>query len=273
MYLLKDEIKEFKDDKTKMSSLSQIGEFENCDVRKIGLGNKLLRSEIYTVYDLLTYSYFDLAKLKGVGDTYINKIKDIIHSYDLKFINELSDDEKRNIVALSSESMIDNSSLEWIISPNKSKIPILVKENVPNIGKLKEEIKAESFTRDDVIKYALDLGIYLGKNSKITSDDFDMTYRQLLSTNIKYIKMPTHMYNKLTDYSIYTMGDIVSHKKSFYNRVFYTSTKTKNAFYELVRSFGLFFRSEANFLKMYSDDIYRELDQIEDNGISRSLKK
>lgn len=273
MYLLKDEIKEFKDDKTKMSSLVQTDKFENCDIRKIGLGNKLLRSEIYTVYDLLTYSYFDLAKLKGVGDTYIDQIKNIIHSYNLKFINELSDDEKRNIIALSSESTIDNSSLEWIISPTKSRIPVFVKESVPNIGSLKEKIKEEIFTRDDVIRYALDLGIYLGKNTKITSDEFDMTYKQLLNTSIKDIKMPTHMYNKLTDYSIYTMGDIVSHKKSFYNRVFFTSTKTKIAFYELVYSFGLFFKDEANYLNMYFSDIYKQLNQFEDNGISRSLKQ
>ena len=104
-----------KDDMTKMSSLLLSTNYRNVDISKLNLNSRIRRvlsMRVHNIYDLLSYGFDDLEKM-GLGIDSINYLVDKMHELGLKFIDELTDEERKIVVSMSNIKMINNSSLAW----------------------------------------------------------------------------------------------------------------------------------------------------------------
>lgn len=79
---------------------------------------KLLPQNTNTINDLLTYSIQDLNLI--LNKNIINNLITLIHSNNLKFIDELSENERKEIIQKSNIYQIMNSSISWINMSNTS---------------------------------------------------------------------------------------------------------------------------------------------------------
>lgn len=254
------------DNRTKMSSLTNLEEYANYHISKLGLDRRLmgmLSVGTNTLYDLLTYSYADFRKM-GLGDTYYKQLSDKIHSLGLKFIEELTDEEKRIIVSTATKDMIANSSIDWISNLSQSTLLMLSKGRKNTIGLLREYIESGGKINEDAISYATSIGISIEKKSKLSTSNTEISIEELLDTSIKNIEMSTRLFNKLNRHGFRTIRDIVIHTTNDFDVLFNTGTKTKEEIFTLIHNFGLFFADELPTMRVYSNEISSQLDSTSD---------
>lgn len=102
----------------KMSSadLNSADENKNIEIGTLNLKPQTIRElrslDVATLQDLLTLSMQDLKNY--FGDITLRNIVNMVHSYGLKFIEELTFEEKRQIISISSLDKVMGSSMSWI---------------------------------------------------------------------------------------------------------------------------------------------------------------
>ena len=162
-----------RDKKTKLSSLMNLEEYANFPFSKLGFDKAVNQRFHGTLYDFLSYSRTDLSKM-GFGDT-MYEIYFKIRSMGLKFIEDLTVEEKKAIIATSSEKMIDNSSVAWVTDigvpssySESSRIYDFCYNSFETIGDLKHFIanddEAYHKITEEMIYYASSVGIFLVDN-------------------------------------------------------------------------------------------------------------
>ncbi len=249
------------DNKSRMSSLTNQKDYANFNISKLNLDRRLrgmLYTKIETLYDLLSYSREDFRKMR-LGITYFSQLSDKVHSLGFKFIEELTPEEKREIVASSSEEMINNSSIAWISDISKSSLWALSRENKTTIGMLKEFIENDGKINIEAVNYASSIGINIGKKEKISSLNTQVPMEELLDTNIKNIEMSTRLFNVLNNHGFKTIRDIILHTTSDFDILFHQGVKTKRELFDMIHDFGLFFANEVFVIKEYTDEISMQL--------------
>lgn len=252
-----------KDKKTKMSSLSIQEKYADISISRLGIDKKIISMLSYgrigTLDDLLCYGYEDFQNM-GLGKKSFSQLSDKIHSLGLKFIEELTDEEKRMIISVSSKDMIDNSSIAWISNLNKSILSMLSKERRTTISQLREYIENDGKINEDAIIYASSIGINIGKKPKLTTENVEISLEELLDTSIKNIEISTRLFNVLNRHGFKTLRDVVLNTTKQFDILFNQGVVTKAELFDLIHKFGLFFADEAPTMKLYSEEISTQLD-------------
>lgn len=247
-----------KDKKIKMSSLSIQEKYANIPISRLGIDRKTLNGAI-TLNDLLCYSRKEFQNM-GLGEKSLSKLRDKIHSLGLKFIEELTDEEKKIIISASSKDMIDNSSIAWIENNNIK----LSRARKTTIGQLREYIENDGKINEEVIAYASSIGIDIGKKPKLTTENIEVSLEELLDTSIKNIEMSNRLFNILNRHGFKTLRDVVLNTTKQFDILFNNSSVTKAELFDLIHRFGLFFADEAPAMKLYSEEISTQLDTTTD---------
>ena len=78
---------------------------------------KLMKEFIFTLQDLMEYGINELKHIIGVKE--LNNLIDFIHSLNFKFLNELTDEEKKEIIDNNNIEVIGNSSPYFISGLDK----------------------------------------------------------------------------------------------------------------------------------------------------------
>ncbi|MDO4962713.1 MAG: DNA-directed RNA polymerase subunit alpha C-terminal domain-containing protein [bacterium] len=252
----------FEDNRTKMSSLSITDNYVNENFKILNLDektyNNLIINDIRTLYDLLSYSYSDISKLIPFG---AEKIYERIHELNLKFIEELSDEERKKIIASSSIEMIDNSNVAWIGILNNSLIICLKRAKKYNILGLKKYINNLSDKVSyNIIDKASSLGIDFRKEHKIGSPNGKIiSIDELLDVNIEKLYLTYNSINNLSNNGIKTVKDLINLNIKDLHRLKGLNLTSINEIIPLVHRLGLLFKDEVPILKIYLDEIYTKL--------------
>ena len=248
------------DNRTKMSSLSISKDFYDTDITKLNLNSRIrrvLNNKVTTIYDLLSYSYDDLIGM-GLGPDSIKTLYDVLHSYGLKPIDELTIEERKIVISMSTLEMIDNSSIGWISGIKKAQ----TKWDNRTIGELKAFYMETGELDDEALSYADSIGIHLGK-FKMTIEDINNSYMSLyeiLKISLKNIQMSVRLYHSLRRYGINTIGDVVNNTKMKLRSIKGINDTGMNELTNLIHSLGLVFIDEKTKSYIYARKIYKKLD-------------
>jgi len=188
-----------RDDMSKMSSLMLNPQYRNTDISKLNLNSRIrrvLNNRVNTIYDLLSCGYDDLERL-GLGIESIKVLIDKIHEFNLKIIDELTDEERKIIISMSSDEKINNSSLSWI-----KNIDRMVVRNISpnrNIGNLKKYYLSTGILSNDALDDAKKVGIDLGKFKMSAIDIINsrMSFKELLELPLINVDFSLRIYNAL----------------------------------------------------------------------------
>ena len=162
------------DKKTKMSSLTELEKYANFPFSKLGFDKKVNQMFYGTLYDFLSYSRADLSKM-GFGNNVYPEIYFKIRNMGLKFIEDLTVEEKKAIIVKSSKEMIDNSSVAWVTDAETllsglkgNRTYGFCYHSFETIRDLKEFIEnddeAYREVTENMIRYAASVGIFLVDN-------------------------------------------------------------------------------------------------------------
>ena len=223
------------DNMSKMSSL-HIEKYKNYSIYNIGLSNSTInRSVAYlkvnTLYDLLTYPSYALCIELGV--TALLDIRNKVHALGLKLIDDLDDEEKKNIVLLSTKRMIEDSHSIWIDKKHKY-------HEISTIKDIIDKYNNHEFFDDDVLNYAYEIGIDF-KQKEIDTYDIvkSMPLEERLDMNIRRIKMSTRLYNALHKAGIDTLRQIVSFDSDKILRIKNMGESHRGELVKILESIGL----------------------------------
>ncbi|MBQ9318718.1 MAG: hypothetical protein IJR82_03730 [Bacilli bacterium] len=264
------------DNRTKMSSLSIIRnkKYNNFPISKLDIDRDIIQrlyaNNIYSLYDLLSYSQYDFCrKPLIIGKHCFKQIKEVIHSLGLKFITELSDDEKRLIIVFCSEDVINNSSLSWIIFLDKSLIQRMNVDidNPITIGNLKKyqsiDILCYRQANFKAINYATSIGINISGykvKKDITQNNYVqyMSLMDVLNIKIEEIEMSINLYYKLKNLGINIIKDIICHSlEDFYFDE--NSQDLEQELANIISYLGLSFANDSTILNDYLKEISFQL--------------
>ena len=126
---------------TKLSSIeldSRIEEFENMSIMSLPINtkykNQLMYSYIITVKDLLELGIPEIKKI--LSNKGFIELAKCIHLLNILFIDELSDEVKKDIIDNSNTDILLNSSIYWISGANKIPTIYYDKININDIRTL-----------------------------------------------------------------------------------------------------------------------------------------
>lgn len=249
--------------KRRMTSLElfpKSQELNNISVGDLNLDKRifnLFRRQIgiYTIGELLSYSLSDLI-IMGLSNKMINNLSDCIHSRGLKFIDELSVDEKKEIIAKNQYDTVLNSSIYWL---NKLKIPkVIVKcNNLDNISAL-IRFANENHILNEFMDCAEDVNIDLNFNKK-TPQDIVYTLDELLKFSLEILNVPIKIIQKLQQLGIYTLNELVNVGLYKLKMFFIEDIESYRELVFQVHNLGIFFIDEADLVTDYSNAIYSSL--------------
>ena len=100
--------------------------------------NKLMKSFIFTIGDLMEWSLMELGLIFGKKE--LQELINCIHSLDIRFLDELSKEEKSEIIKNAPESKILSSSPYWIDGIEKIKYEILKTMGIEDIKGLVQNV-------------------------------------------------------------------------------------------------------------------------------------
>lgn len=253
-----------RDDMSKMSSLMLNPQYRNTDISKLNLNSRIrrvLNNRVNTIYDLLSCGYDDLERL-GLGIESIKVLIDKIHEFNLKIIDELTDEERKIIISMSSNEKINNSSLSWI-----KNIDRMVVRNISpnrNIGNLKKYYLSTGVLSNDALDDAKKVGIDLGKFKMSAIDIINsrMSFEELLELPLINVDFSLRIYNALNRWGLKTIGDIVKLNVKEIRKIRGINEVGIDEITDLIHSIGLNFRNENTKLNIYAIRIYKRLDEL-----------
>lgn len=254
------------DDRTKMSSLSIINEYRNAPLLKFELDKEdgIYKAGISTLYDLFTYGYLEIKNM-GVSFQFIDQLNKVMDNFGLKYIDELSDEEKRIIVSNSSKEMIDNSSVSWISGLDESIINNLTaKHKKPTIADLKNYVENGGKVNAESIGYALGIGIDIREKTKVNINTEDVIpVKELLEKSIDRLDMSVRLFNSLNNAGIDTVYKIVHLRIRDIKKKRTLGPKSKQELITIIHELGLFFADEIPTMKMYAEEVSTQLDSYD----------
>ena len=114
--------------------------------------NKLMKAFIFTLQDLMEYSTYELKEILGSKE--YNSLITYIHSLNYKFLNELSDEEKKAIIDNNDIEIVGNSNPYFISRLDKYPVYALKKHKIDDIKSLvKNVFKFPTKDRIEMMKF------------------------------------------------------------------------------------------------------------------------
>ena len=104
----------------------------------VTIKNILMKEYIITLKDLMEYSTNELKDF--LGPKRIEELINYIHSLNYKFINELSDEEKKIIIENNDKEIISNSSPYLITGLDKYQYNVLKRNNIKDVKSLAQNL-------------------------------------------------------------------------------------------------------------------------------------
>lgn len=246
----------------KMSSanLSQNEKTNNIEIGTLNLKGyiiKKLRSlNVVTLQDLLALSIQDL-KIK-FGNITGENIVNVVHSYGLKFIEELSLEEKRQIISNSSIDMVMNSSISWIdmseLSHKKlyENLSDCVLKSVIDLINQDELVKILGTKNNDTYEIT-NYAQLLGFKKEVNEENF-------LTMNISKMPFPTKVINALKYHNITSGSELIKVKTIDLPQINRLGSKSSEDIINYVHNCGYFFADEIEKMQIYSTAINEQLE-------------
>jgi len=248
----------------KMSSadLIQYEESKNIEIGTLNLKGqtiKELRSlDVATLHDLLTLSIQDLKIY--FGDITVENIVNVVHSYGLKFIEELSLEEKRQIISNSNIDVVMNSSISWInmsglshknLFKNLGKTNCVLQSiiDLMNQDKLVKILGSKNTDTDEIVNYAQ----LLGFRKEVSEDNF-------LTMNINKMPFPTKVINALMYHNITNGAELIKISTTALPEISRLGNKSSAEIINYVHNCGYFFADEMEKMQVYSTAIHEQLE-------------
>lgn len=113
-------------------------EYINTSISSLNINStiktKLIKSFIFNLKELMECSIIEIKKILGPKE--LEELINYLHSLNIKFLDELTREEKKEIFDMSNENTIYNSNIYWIESINNISINYLKKMQINNIKSL-----------------------------------------------------------------------------------------------------------------------------------------
>ena len=250
--------------------------------------NDLSRIGVYTLGDLLSRHPYELMNY-SIGIDTINNIKEKISQMGLKFIDDLTEEEKYSLIRSCSLDKLLNSSAYWISGASKIKrleglrknetLFLTIKDALDYINSSEKTIPVETIC--DINKMGFDVSGYVSLISFLSRIDIGKKSAYVINCGYSmdsYLEMGISSLNlqsrtivTLHRNRIYTLGDLVKKDKASLANIKKLDQKELYEIERLVHGLGFCFKDEANVLRSYVDSIYTNLNSQEDHGRSKKL--
>lgn len=258
--------------KEKISSLElsdRYEELKNIPAASIYKSDKIFYMlkdmNIKTLDELLSYGYHDFLFQKGFGMGTLKDLLDGVHALNLKFIEELSDVEKSNLIMNSDETRKLKSSI-WFLDGIDEKLYEKYK-SIGDILKYVEEpiSRIEKSTVNSLTK----LGFYVPKENRIELiynslapkvDYKSFSIDDILKIRLDIVNLKRRkIENALLRRGINTIGDLIKFNTNNLYKFCDLEEKDVNELISLVHALGLLFSDEVKTLNTYSKAIQKQL--------------
>lgn len=281
-----------KDEKMKKPSSLEVSlEYDKLKNKTIGelrlsprLFMRLSRNGIVTINDLLTFSKTDLQNYRvccfKISGNAITEIEDSLEKMNLKFIDDLTKEEKEKLISsLSSENKMMlsasfiNSNAKLDIFRNKEKYG---NHSLVTIGEVLEFVNSTDFIIDSgVLTDLTDLGFNVSVNKRLDhilmdKPDLQSRIETIAEQNypldvLKTIKVKTLGLNnptakRLICYGHKTIGDVLKLNSQDLSKIRSLGSKGIADITNSIHGLGLCFSDEVDLLSAYSTAISEQLD-------------
>lgn len=225
----------------------------------------LKEMNIKTLDELLSYGYHDFLFQFGVGKATSKELFDGIHALNLRFIEELSDEEKSNLIMNSDETKKLKSSIWFLDGIDKE-----IYEKCKSIGEILDYIegpisRVEKSTINSLTRLGFDISIekrvesiYNPLPPKVDSKNFSINDILKIKLDIENLKR-RRIENALLRRGISTIGDLIRINTSNLYKFSYLEERDVNELISIVHALGLLFPDEIKTLNTYSKAIQKQL--------------
>ncbi len=218
----------------------------------------LKRNNIYSINDLLMYGEFELVDM-GLGYKSLELIKELLLKEDnLKLINSLNINEKREIIHKYDKKTILNSSFEWFKSQNSNllkKICTIYKiKTLEDFQTLVNSIYINNELKEEIENKLLELDL----NCIIINKEEELTFERFLNFSIEelfinnYISYKNYKYLKLN--KVYTLKSICLKTKDEIKNIIKFKNEVKD-FIDNMHNLGIFFKDEVEYIKEIDNNL------------------
>ncbi len=234
------------------------------------------RNNIYTLEDLLSYSYEEL-KICGVGERSLNKLIENVHLSGYRFIDELTKDEKRMLIYKSDITKLLNSS-PWLIDgveELKHDIKATFNNKSNTIMNLISLINSDKYEISPlIINELINLGLSVDSSimikSNLTKEKYmsnvvNNTIKQgcnisdILNLDCLALNIRNSTKKILFMAGIEKIGDLINYRITDLNRIKNLNHVRLDEVIKNIHSLGLLFRDEAIHMKVYNTFLYEEV--------------
>jgi len=213
---------------------------------------KLLKKEnILTLSDLLELGRIEIKDI--VGEKRALDIISYIHSLGYRFIDELTINEKKNIISKYSKEVIDNTSIYFLDSVKKIDYDTLKNINAKTIKDfiIKKELLPKK-SKMLVAKEIIDMGY------EIPRTDY-RSQEELLDLDIAILQLNKSTYELLKGNQINKVRDLVVLRKDDISILPFLTIRKVNEIINKVHQIGLLFSDEVQKLSDYAENIREQL--------------
>ena len=249
----------------KMSTIKdddKLHKYQNKSVNELNITPMinyfLKRNNIYSINDLLMYGEFELIDM-GLGYKSLELVKELLIKEDnLKLINSLNINEKREIINKYDIKTILNSSFEWFKSQNISllkKICTVYKiKTLEDFQTLVNSIYINNELREELKNKLLELDL----NCLIINKEEELTFERFLNFSIEelfinnYISYKNYKYLKLN--KVYTLKGICLKTKDEIKNIIKFKYEVKE-FINNMHNLGIFFKDEVEYIKEVDNNL------------------
>lgn len=287
----------FEDKLQKPSSLELSEKYLDLKSKTLGeleLPNRIFtslsRMGIKTLNELLTFSKEDLFKHGGFSKETLKLLELKMESMGLRFIDDLSKEEKEELLLtysledkLSLSSSLINSNEMLNIFRNKQKYG---NKPLKTIGEVLDFVNnTKQIIPNQVLDDLSDLELPVSINKRLDYvlmgaetleqriqmiTDQNYSFNTLITINLEYLGLNGKIVGAFTSCGFNTIGDLLKLNLTDLNKIRGLGIKGKEDIINSIHGLGLYFKDEVEILKVYSDAI-RE--QLNNSSSGLTLKK
>lgn len=250
----------------------------------------LSRMGIKTLNELLTFSKEDLFKHCGFSKETLKLLELKMESMGLRFIDDLSKEEKEELLLTYSledklilSSSLINSNEMLNIFRNKQKYG---NKPLKTIGEVLDFVNnTKQIIPNQVLDDLSDLELPVSINKRLDYvlmgaetleqriqmiTDQNYSFNTLITINLEYLGLNGKIVGAFTSCGFNTIGDLLKLNLTDLNKIRGLGIKGKEDIINSIHGLGLYFKDEVEILKVYSD-VIRE--QLNNSSSGLTLKK
>lgn len=252
----------------------------------------LSRMGIKTLNELLTFSKEDLFKHGGFSKETLKLLELKMESMGLRFIDDLSKEEKEELLltysledklSLSSSFIDSNEMLN--IFRNKQKYG---NKSLKTIGEVLDFVNnTKQIIPSQVLADLSDLGLPVSINKRLDYvlmsaetleqriqmiTDQNYSFDTIITINLEYLGLNGKIVGAFAACGFHTIGDLLKLNITDLNEINRLGIKGKEDIINSIHELGLYFKDEVEALKAYSDAIREQLSDCSSDLILKKVK-